>query len=133
MNSLLLLLPVPGCIIIITRRNRNISRTRRIPSIRSQVPVLFSVRFPEKVSRCYAGNVHSGSQRCPEEQQHNSSIDPVHYLQHWRDVKRNSSCFALVTYGTFTLHGNRNGTCSWNGTGTIGDNGSGPVPGPGAV
>ena len=35
--------------------------------------------------------------------------------------------------GTFTLHGNGNGTGTGNGTGQIGDNGFGPVPGPGTV
>ena len=65
----------------------------------SQVPVLFSVRFPEKVSRCYAWNVHTGSQRCPSVQQQNPSIlDPVHCLQHWMDVKRNKGPFECTKH-----------------------------------
>ena len=35
------------------------------------------------------------------------------------------------TYGAFTLHGT--GTGTGNRTGTIGDNGCGPIPGPGAM
>ena len=35
--------------------------------------------------------------------------------------------------GLFTLHGNRNGKGTGNGIGTIGDNGTGSIPGPGAV
>ena len=68
----------------------------------SQVPVLFSVQFPEKVSRCYAGNVHTGSQCCPGVQQQNPSIlNPVHCLQHWRDVKRNKDPFTLSINNEF--------------------------------
>ena len=37
------------------------------------------------------------------------------------------------TNGTFTLHGNRNGTGTGNVTGTIGDNVSGPDPSSSAV
>ena len=39
----------------------------------------------------------------------------------------------LGSYGTFTPHANGNETGTGNRTGTMGDNGSGPVPGPGAV
>ena len=36
-------------------------------------------------------------------------------------------------YGTFTLHGNGNETGTWKGNGTKGNNGSGHIPGSGAV
>ena len=65
----------------------------------SRAPVLFSVRFPEKVSRCYAGNVHTGSQCCPGVQQQNPSmLDPVHCLQHWMDVKQNKGLFKYTKH-----------------------------------
>ena len=36
-----------------------------------------------------------------------------------------------ASYGAFTLHGTGTVTGTGNGTGTIGDNGCGPIPGPG--
>ena len=58
----------------------------------------------------------------------NPGLEAREHVSQWNVSLPTTEC-----YGTLTLHGNRNETGTGNRTGTIGDNGSGPFPGPGAV
>ena len=83
-------------IITRSRRNRGISRSRRIPSIqRVRSRCYFQFGSLRKFLAVMLGMYTLDHNVVRAYNNKNPSIDPVHCLQHWMDVKRNVGPFTL--------------------------------------